>query len=66
MRMDNIACTAVGCNMRARIQESIGTTCDYFEYCPGCGRKRTLNVWTAEFRSGTEYQVIRRKIIPYE
>lgn len=66
MRLDNIACTAVGCNMEAHVAESIGTTCDYFTHCPGCGRKGTLNVWTTEIRSGTEYQVYRRKVVPYE
>lgn len=55
---DKVACTQVDCNLVAKIGESVGTTCHYFQYCPACGAKGSLNQWTVCRVKGDEKQYI--------
>ena len=66
VRLDRIACTAIGCNFTADISERVGTTCGYFEYCPICGAEWSLNTWTIEIQGGTVYQVYKGDVVSYE
>jgi hypothetical protein len=62
IRYDKVACTQPNCNFMATLMENVGTTCGYFNFCPACGIKGSLNNWRIELRDVKEKQVFKQQV----